>query len=116
MSEQSSTTTEGAGLVRARRAVAAAPTGVFGGTRAGRGHSAADERRHSRRTVHWRDLLIRPLEDQPRRSRNAAQAPDVSHRIQRFVAELTDRPLRYLVSMTYHGDHTFGNLASPPRR
>lgn len=35
----------------------------------------------------------------------------VSRQIQDLVADLTDRPLRYLVNTTYHGDHTFGNYA-----
>ena len=35
----------------------------------------------------------------------------VSRQIQGIVAELTDKPLRYLVNTTYHGDHTFGNYA-----
>jgi cyclase len=35
----------------------------------------------------------------------------VSHQIQQIVSRLTDRPLRYLVNTTYHGDHTFGNYA-----
>lgn len=33
----------------------------------------------------------------------------VARQIQGRVRELTDRPLRYLVNTTYHGDHTFGN-------
>lgn len=37
----------------------------------------------------------------------------VAKQIQRCVAELTDRPLRYLVNTTYHGDHTFGNASFP---
>ena len=37
----------------------------------------------------------------------------VSRQIQGIVARLTDKPLRYLVNTTYHGDHTFGNYAFP---
>jgi cyclase len=35
----------------------------------------------------------------------------VSFQIQQIVGELTEKPLRYLVNTTYHGDHTFGNYA-----
>ncbi|MFF0243307.1 MBL fold metallo-hydrolase [Streptosporangium sandarakinum] len=44
---------------------------------------------------------------------DAGITPDVSHQLQHLVAELTDRPIRYLANTTYHGDHTFGNLAFP---
>ncbi|NUW41146.1 MBL fold metallo-hydrolase [Nonomuraea rhodomycinica] len=44
---------------------------------------------------------------------DAGITPDVSRTIQEMAAELTDRPLRYLINTTYHGDHTFGNLAFP---
>jgi cyclase len=44
---------------------------------------------------------------------DAGITPEVSRRIQSMAAELTDRPLRYLVNTTYHGDHTFGNMAFP---
>lgn len=37
----------------------------------------------------------------------------VARHLQRIVARLTDRPLRYLVNTNYHGDHTFGNYAFP---
>jgi cyclase len=35
----------------------------------------------------------------------------IARQIQEQVRCLTDRPLRYLVNTTYHGDHTFGNAA-----
>lgn len=44
---------------------------------------------------------------------DAGITPDVSRQILTLAAELTDRPLRYLVNTTYHGDHTFGNIAFP---
>ncbi|WP_214414666.1 MBL fold metallo-hydrolase [Sphaerisporangium fuscum] len=44
---------------------------------------------------------------------DAGITPDVSTMIQELVAGLTDRPLRFLVNTTYHGDHTFGNMAFP---
>ncbi|MFI6786686.1 MBL fold metallo-hydrolase [Nonomuraea sp. NPDC050383] len=44
---------------------------------------------------------------------DAGITADVSARIQTAVAGLSDRPLRYLVNTTYHGDHTFGNAAFP---
>ena len=37
-----------------------------------------------------------------------------ARKLQQWVARLTDKPLRYLVSTNYHGDHTFGNYAFPP--
>jgi glyoxylase-like metal-dependent hydrolase (beta-lactamase superfamily II) len=39
----------------------------------------------------------------------------VARQIQDIVAQKTDRPLSYLVNTTYHGDHTFGNYAFPPK-
>lgn len=39
--------------------------------------------------------------------------PTVGAQVQRVAKEVTDRPLRYLVNTTYHGDHTFGNIAFP---
>jgi cyclase len=42
---------------------------------------------------------------------DAGITADVSGQIQALAAELTDRPVRYLVNTTYHGDHTFGNAA-----
>ncbi|MET8991656.1 MBL fold metallo-hydrolase [Nonomuraea wenchangensis] len=44
---------------------------------------------------------------------DAGITPEVSVRIQAAAAALGDRPLRYLVNTTYHGDHTFGNAAFP---
>jgi cyclase len=44
---------------------------------------------------------------------DAGITPDVSVQIQALAAELTDRPVRYLANTTYHGDHTFGNMAFP---
>ncbi|MBU3068159.1 MBL fold metallo-hydrolase [Nocardia sp. NEAU-G5] len=44
---------------------------------------------------------------------DAGITPSISERIQVHAAELTDRPVRYLVNTTYHGDHTFGNAAFP---
>jgi cyclase len=44
---------------------------------------------------------------------DAGIVPDVSAQLQQLVAQQTDRPLRYLVNTTYHGDHTFGNASFP---
>ena len=37
----------------------------------------------------------------------------MARQIQERVAEVTDKPIRYLVNSNYHGDHTFGNCAFP---
>jgi cyclase len=42
---------------------------------------------------------------------DAGVTPEISGQIQALAAELTDRPVRYLANTTYHGDHTFGNVA-----
>jgi cyclase len=42
---------------------------------------------------------------------DAGITPDVSRQLQGLASQLSDRPLRYLVNTTYHGDHTFGNAA-----
>ncbi|TDE45304.1 MBL fold metallo-hydrolase [Nonomuraea mesophila] len=39
--------------------------------------------------------------------------PAVGAQVQRVAGEVTSRPLRYLANTTYHGDHTFGNIAFP---
>ncbi|HWD82182.1 MAG TPA: MBL fold metallo-hydrolase [Kribbella sp.] len=44
---------------------------------------------------------------------DAGITPKISTAIQALAGELVDQPLRYLVNTTYHGDHTFGNLAFP---
>jgi glyoxylase-like metal-dependent hydrolase (beta-lactamase superfamily II) len=44
---------------------------------------------------------------------DAGITPSVGRAIIDEVRRLTDRPLRYLVNTTYHGDHTFGNSAFP---
>ncbi|MEV4108614.1 MBL fold metallo-hydrolase [Nonomuraea sp. NPDC049695] len=44
---------------------------------------------------------------------DAGITAEISAKIQAQAAALTDRPLRYLVNTTYHGDHTFGNAAFP---
>lgn len=42
---------------------------------------------------------------------DAGVTPRIGRHIQDIAADLTDRPIRYLVNTTYHGDHTFGNTA-----
>ena len=37
--------------------------------------------------------------------------PGVGRYLQEVVRELTDVPVRYLANTTFHGDHTFGNVA-----
>ncbi|MEO3892221.1 MBL fold metallo-hydrolase [Nonomuraea sp. B5E05] len=37
--------------------------------------------------------------------------PTIGRHIQDVVAGITDKPIRFLVNTTYHGDHTFGNTA-----
>ena len=38
---------------------------------------------------------------------------EIARQIQDIVHRLTDKPIRYLVNTTYHGDHSFGNYAFP---
>src|SRR5690348_863167 len=37
----------------------------------------------------------------------------VAKKLQDVARRLTDKPVRYLVNINYHGDHTFGNYAFP---
>jgi glyoxylase-like metal-dependent hydrolase (beta-lactamase superfamily II) len=37
--------------------------------------------------------------------------PGIGRHIQEVAAELTDKPILYLANTTFHGDHTFGNVA-----
>ncbi|MFG1978335.1 MBL fold metallo-hydrolase [Nonomuraea fuscirosea] len=39
--------------------------------------------------------------------------PGMGQRIRRLAGQLATVPLRYLANTTYHGDHTFGNIAFP---
>ncbi|WP_028922208.1 MBL fold metallo-hydrolase [Pseudonocardia acaciae] len=42
---------------------------------------------------------------------DAGITPGVGRYLLGVARELTDRPIRYLANTTYHGDHTFGNVA-----
>ncbi|WP_156425550.1 MULTISPECIES: MBL fold metallo-hydrolase [unclassified Mycobacterium] len=42
---------------------------------------------------------------------DAGIVADVGRTIQRHATQLSEAPIRYLVNTTYHGDHTFGNIA-----
>lgn len=44
---------------------------------------------------------------------DAGITADVATQIRRHAAALTNRPVRFLVNTTYHGDHTFGNSSFP---
>jgi cyclase len=45
---------------------------------------------------------------------DAGITPAVGRHIQELAARITDRPVLYLANTTYHGDHTFGNVAFGP--
>lgn len=40
--------------------------------------------------------------------------PSVGRYVQEVAAELTDKPIRWLANTTFHGDHSFGNVAFGP--
>lgn len=42
---------------------------------------------------------------------DAGITPEVGGRIRRLAGELSSAPLTYLVNTTFHGDHSFGNVA-----
>jgi cyclase len=44
---------------------------------------------------------------------DAGITPGVGRYLQRVVRGITDVPVRYLANTTFHGDHTFGNVAFP---
>jgi glyoxylase-like metal-dependent hydrolase (beta-lactamase superfamily II) len=44
---------------------------------------------------------------------DAGITPGVGRHLQEVVREITDVPVRYLANTTFHGDHTFGNIAFP---
>lgn len=44
---------------------------------------------------------------------DAGITPGVGRYLQEVVREVTDVPVRYLANTTFHGDHTFGNVAFP---
>ncbi|KAB8189131.1 MBL fold metallo-hydrolase [Nonomuraea phyllanthi] len=44
---------------------------------------------------------------------DAGITPGVGKYLQEVVKKITDKPVRYLANTTFHGDHTFGNVAFP---